>query len=217
MLDEIMGLSAAASGLRTAVTYGASDVLVQQLAQGAAADLFISDVRAAMDFAIEHGLVKAETRRSLAVNRLVLVAPKDSSLIEVLLGPGTRLSALAGQGRIAAGYAETLATGAARSALESLGLWADAETRLSTAETSRDAAALVGRGEAPLGIVFVSDARFDPAVKVVGVFPETSHPPIVYEAGVTMGAGINAPALLDFLQSAAARTAFEKAGYLPLK
>ncbi|WP_170263324.1 molybdate ABC transporter substrate-binding protein [Blastochloris sulfoviridis] len=216
-LDDIVGLYTAASGLRVMVTYGASDALAETLDQGAAADLFISDVRAAMDLAVDRRLVKAESRRSLASNRLVLVAPKDSSLIEVLLGPGTRLSTLAGQGRIAVGAAEAMPGAVVRTALESLGLWADAEPCLTAAETSRAAVAMVGRGEAPLGIVFVSDSRFDPAVKVVGIFPETSHRPIVYEGALTATAGISAPALLDFLQSAAARAAFEKAGYLTLK
>ncbi|BBF94204.1 molybdate ABC transporter substrate-binding protein [Blastochloris tepida] len=216
-LDDIVGLYTAASGLRVTVTYGPSDSLVETLDQGGAADLFISDVRGAMELAVERRLVKAESRRSLASNRLVLVAPKDSSLIEVLLGPGTRLSTLAGQGRIAVGAAQAMPGAVVRAALESLGLWADAEPCLTAVETSRAAVAMVGRGEAPLGIVFVSDARSDPAVKVVGIFPETSHRPIVYEGALTATAGISAPALLDFIQSAAARAAFEKAGYLTLK
>ncbi|ALK10752.1 molybdate ABC transporter substrate-binding protein [Blastochloris viridis] len=213
-LDEIAGLHADATGTAATVSYGASDALVQQLADGAPADLLISDAHAAMDRAIRNQLIRADTRRRIVGNRLVLVAQKTSSLIEVLLGPGTRLSALVQDGRIAIGEAEMQPGGAARAALESLSLWADAEPRIVTVAGSRLAAAMVGRGEATLAVVFASDARLEPTLKVVGVFPDLSHPPIVYEAGATPSAGAAALALLDFLQAPAAQAAFEKSGFI---
>ena len=167
-----------------------------------------------MDFAVQRRLVRPETRRRLAGNRLVLVAQKTSGLIEVLLGPGTRLSALVQGGRIAIGEAEITPGGAARTALESLALWADAEPCLVSVNTTRAAAAMVGRGEAALGIVFASDARLEPAVKAVGVFPEMSHAPIVYEVGATSSASAGSLAMIAFLQDTAARTVFEKTGFI---
>jgi molybdate transport system substrate-binding protein len=214
-LEEIAGLHAEATGTQVVVSYGSSDGLVQQLNDGAAVDLFVSGEQATMDFAVQRRLVRPETRRRLVGNRLVLVAQKTSSLIEVLLGPGTRLSALVEGGRIAIGAAEMAAGGAARTALESLTLWADAEPCLSSADTSRAAAAMVSRGEATLGIVFASDARLEPAVKAVGVFPEMSHAPIVYEVGATSAASAGSLAMIEFLQDAAARTVFEKTGFIP--
>jgi molybdate transport system substrate-binding protein len=213
-LDEIASLRAEATGTQVAVTYGASDALVQQLNDGAPADLLVSGEQAAMDFAVERRLIRPETRCRLVGNRLVLVAQKTSGLIEVLLGPGTRLSQLVQGGRIAIGEPEMQAGGVARAALESLGLWADAEPCAVAVDTSRAAAALVGRGEATLGVVFASDARLEPAVKVVGVFPEMSHAPIVYEAGATLASSAGGLALLDFLQDAAARAVFEKCGFI---
>ncbi|NJL08540.1 MAG: solute-binding protein, partial [Methylacidiphilales bacterium] len=103
--------------------------------------------------------------------------------------------------------------GAARTALESLTLWDDAAPCTVTVETSQAVAAMVGRGEATLGIVFASDARLEPAVKVVGVFPETSHSPIVYEVGATSTASAGGLAMIEFLQAATALTVFEKAGF----
>ena len=167
-----------------------------------------------MDLAIQHRLIRPETRRRLVGNRLVLVAEKTSSLIEVLLGPGTRLSALVQNGRIAIGDAEMQPGGAARSALESLGLWADAEPCVVAVDTSLAAAVRVGRGEASLGIVFASDARLEPAIKVVGVFPEMSHAPILYEAGATSSASAGSLAMLDFLQDRRAQAVFEKSGFI---
>lgn len=213
-LDEIAGLHAAASGTPVTVRYGTSDRLVQQLNDGAAVDLFVSGEQATMDFAVQRRLVRPETRCRLAGNRLVLVAPKTSSLIEVLLSPGTRLSALVQGGRIALGEEEMAPGGAARTALESLTLWADAEPCLMTVDTSRMAAEMVGRGEAALGIVFASDARPEMAVKMVGVFPEVSHAPIVYEVGATATASADGLAMIAFLQDAAARAVFEKAGFI---
>jgi molybdate transport system substrate-binding protein len=214
-LEEIASLHAEATGTQVVVSYGSSDGLVQQLRDGAAADLFVSAEQAAMDLAVERHLVQPDTRRRLVGNRLVLVAPKTSGLIEVLLGPGTRLSQLVEGGRIAIGEAEMAPGGAARTALESLTLLPDAEPCTVRVDSSRAAAAMVGRGEATLGIAFASDARLEPAVKVVGVFPEMSHAPIVYEVGATASARTGSLAMIEFLQDSAARTVFEKTGFIP--
>lgn len=216
-LDEILPLHQAAAGVRSVASYGSSAALARQIEQGAPADIFISADREWMDYVAQRNLIRPETRADLVGNRLVLVAPRESSLIEVALGPATRLSALAGQGRIAIGETRAVPAGRyARSALETLGLWADVEQRLAQVETVRVALALVARGEAPLGIVYASDARAEPGVKVVGVFPETSHPRIVYPMAATRQDSEGARLLLAYLAGRDAMAVFERAGFLPL-
>ena len=159
---------------------------MKQIEQGAPADVFSSADSSGWTTAPNANLIKTDTRFNLLGNRLVLIAPKDSKIADVTIGPGFDLAALAGDGRIAVGDVRAVPAGLyAKAALEKLGVWAAVEPKLAMAENVRAALVLVARGEAPLGIVYETDAKIDPGVKIVGVFPEDSHPPIIYPVALT--------------------------------
>jgi len=213
-LDEVNTAYGARSAAKIVVSYAASSALMKQIEQGAPADVFISADLEWMDYGAQKKLIKDDTRANLLGNKLVLIAPKDSKLAEVTIGPGFDLARLAGDGRIATGDVRAVPVGRyAKAALEKLGAWAAAEPKMAMAENVRAALALVGRGEAPLGIVYETDAKVEPNVKIVGVFPDTSHPPITYPFALTATAKPAAAPYLSFLRSQAAKAIFEKYGF----
>jgi molybdate transport system substrate-binding protein len=187
---------------------------MKQIEQGAPADVFLSADIDWMDYGAKHNLIKNDTRFDLLGNRLVLIAPKDSAIGQVNIGPGFDLAALAGSGRIAVGDVRAVPAGLyAKAALEKLGSWAAVEPKLAMAESVRGALVLVSRGEAPLGIVYETDAKIEPAVKIVGTFPADSHPPIVYPVALTAAAKPEAVPYLAFLRTRQAKTIFEGYGF----
>jgi len=190
---------------------------MKQIEQGAPADIYLSADLKWMDYGAERKLINAATRVNLLGNRLVLIAPKDSKIDAVTIAPGFDLAALAGNGRIATGDVRAVPAGLyAKAALEKLGVWPAVEPKLAMAENVRAALVLVARGEAPFGIVYETDARVDPGVKIVGVFPEDSHPPIIYPVAMTAVAKTDAAAYLGFLRTAAAKAIFEHYGFTVL-
>ena len=193
-------------GPRPVLSYAASSALARQIEQGAPADLFVSADREWMDHLERRGHLRAGTRVTLAANRLVLVAPAAGPPPTLRVEPGFALAAALGPGgRLAVGDVAAVPAGRyAKAALESLGVWRSVSDRLAQAENVRVALALVARGEAPLGIVYATDARAEPRVRVVGAFPETIHPPIVHPAAVTASSrSARAGAFLEFLRSPA--------------
>jgi molybdate transport system substrate-binding protein len=202
------------TGRKPVISYAASNVLAKQMEAGAPADLFFSADLDWMDYAASKGLIRPETRANLLGNALVLIAPKDSSL-QVSLRPGLDLGSLLGQERLAMGHVEAVPAGKyGRAALESLGAWEGVKGRLAQTENVRAALVLVSRGEAPLGIVYRTDAATDPKVRIVAAFPEGSHPPIVYPVALTKdSANPDAASFLAFLKSGRARPHFEKQGF----
>lgn len=214
-LDEAIAAYGAATGAKVTASYAASSALAKQIEQGAPAHLFISADLDWMDYLQERDLIVPETRKNLLGNSLVLVAGKDSKVGEATIGQGFDLAALLGDGRLAVGDVKAVPAGKyAKAALEALGAWGGVQDKLAQAENVRAALALVARGEAPLGIVYRTDAASDPSVRIVGTFPVGSHPPIVYPAAVTKaGEGGGAPDFLRFLLGAAARSAFERQGF----
>lgn len=151
---------------------------------------------------------------NLLGNTLVLIAGKDSKLGNVTINPSLDLAGLAGEGRIATGDVRAVPVGIyARNALQKLGLWDAVEPKLAMVGNVRAALVLVARGEAPLGIVYATDAKVEPAVKIIAAFPDESHEPIVYPAAGTPGAKPAAALYLSFLRSAAARGIFEHYGF----
>ena len=213
-LDDVDAAFAKAGGGKVVASYAASSTLVRQIEQGAPADVFISADADWMDYARDKRLIRDDTRVDLLGNRLVLIAPKTSALAEVTIGPSFDLAALAGDGRIVTGDMRAVPVGRyARAALEKLGAWRTAEPKMAMAENVRAALALVARGEAPLGIVYETDARVEPNVKIIGRFPEDSHPPIVYPVAATVTAKPDVGRYLAFLRSAEAKAAFERHGF----
>jgi molybdate transport system substrate-binding protein len=210
-LKEALDAAAAAfvrerGGPRPVLSYAASPALARQIEQGAPADLFVSADRDWMDHLERGGHLRAGTRTTLAANRLVLVGPASGAAAVPPIEPGFALAAALGPGgRLAVGDVAAVPAGRyARAALESLGIWASVAGRLAQTENVRVALALVARGEAPLGIVYATDARAEPRVRVLGMFPEASHPPIVYPAALTAASrSSRATAFLEFLRSPA--------------
>jgi molybdate transport system substrate-binding protein len=189
-------------------------VLAKQIEQTAPADVFASADLEWMDYVEQKKLIKGGTRVNLLGNKLVLIAPKDSKIGDVTIGQGFDLAKLAGDGRIAVADVRAVPAGKyAKAALEKLGGWAAAEPKLASAENVRASLALVGRGEAPLGIVYETDAKVEKNVKIVGYFPEDSHPPITYPVALTANAKPEAAQYLAFLRSGLAKTVFETYGF----
>ncbi len=216
-LDEVSAAYTAKSGVKVVASYAASSALAKQLEQGAPADIFISADTDWMDYSIGKKSVTESTRVDLLGNKIVLIAPKDSKIDKVAIGQGFDLAKLAGDGKIATGDVKAVPVGKyAKAALEKLGAWQAAESKFAMAESVRAALALVARGEAVLGIVYETDAKVEPGVKIVGSFPADSHPAIIYPVAATSAAKTDAAGYLAFLRSAAAKSIFEKYGFTVL-
>jgi molybdate transport system substrate-binding protein len=197
-------------------SFAASSALARQLEAGAPADVFLSADVEWMDYAQARGLIVRATRRDLLGNHLVLIAPA-SSRIALEIKPGFALSEALGDGRLATGDPDYVPVGKyARQALTKLGVWSDVANRLVRAENVRTALAFVARGEAPLGIVYATDAKIEPAVRIVGTFPDDTHLPIIYPVAATHGAHTGAHRFVEFLSKEAARARFHELGFIPL-
>ena len=214
-LDDVDAAFTKTSGIKVTASYAASSALAKQIEQGAPADVFISADLRWMDYLAEHKMIETDTRVSLLGNRLVLIAPKDSKLDHVTVGQGFDIAKLAGNGRIAVADVRAVPAGLyAKAALTKLGVWAAAEPKLAQAENVRATLAYVARGETPLGIVYETDAKVEPKVKVVGIFPANSHPPITYPVAATASTKkTDLPKYLAFLRSKEAKDIFEKYGF----
>lgn len=213
-VDNINAAFTKATGIKTSSSYAASSALAKQIESGAPADLFASADLDWMDYVAQRNLIKPDTRTNLLGNRLVLIAPKDSKLGNGTIGPGFDLAELAGDGRVATGDVRAVPAGKyAKAALEKLGAWAAAERKFAMADNVRAALVLVGRGEAALGIVYETDAKVEPNVKIIGHFPADSHPAIVYPVALTATAKPQAARYLNFLRSTTAKSVFETYGF----
>jgi molybdate transport system substrate-binding protein len=216
-LDEVNAVYKQAKGINVTTSYAGSGALIKQIEQGAPAQVFISADLESMDYGFMKKAVQEKSRVNLLGNRLVLIAAADSKQSNVVIGKDTDIAALAGSGRIATGDVKAVPVGRyAHAALEKLGQWKAVEPKLAQVENVRLALSLVARGEAPLGIVYETDARVEPKVKIIGAFPADSHPPIIYPAALTNAAKPETAAYLDFLQSPPARAIFEKRGFTVL-
>ena len=213
-LDEVDAAYTAKTGVKFSVSYAASSVLARQIEQGAPADVFVSADIDWMDYAISRKTINESTRVNLLGNSIVLIAPKPSGIGNIDIAQGFDLAKLAGDGRIATGDVKSVPVGKyAKAALEKLGAWQAAEPKFAMAESVRAALTLVARGEAGLGVVYATDARVEPGVKIVGTFPSDSHPAIIYPVAATTRAKAETSDYLAFLRSSAARTIFEKHGF----
>ena len=213
-LDDIDTAYTAKTGIKIVASYAASSALAKQIEQGAPADIFLSADTDWMDYAATRKAINEPTRINLLGNSIVLIAPKDSKIDKVSIGQGFDLAKLAGNGKIATGDVSAVPVGKyAKAALEKFGAWQAAEPKFAMAESVRAALTLVARGEAALGIVYSTDARVEPAVKIVGTFPADSHPPIIYPVAATTTAKPEAASYLAFLRSSAAKAIFEKYGF----
>jgi len=212
-LKEIAGDYQKQSGKTVAVSLAASSALARQIEASGGADIFISADLDWMDYLDNKGLIQHDTRENLLGNRLVLVAGKDVST-NLTIAPHFDLAGALKGGRLAMADPDSVPAGKyGRTALISLGVWNGVIDHVVNAENVRVALAYVARGEAPMGIVYETDAKADPNVKMVGVFPENSHQPILYPAALVKDAKPESRAFLAYLASPAARAVFEKDGF----
>jgi molybdate transport system substrate-binding protein len=197
-------------------SFAASSTLARQIESGAPADVFFSADLDWMDYLQARNLIQPQSRHDVLGNRLVLIAPVDSS-ISLKIEPNFPLATALGKNRLATGDPDSVPVGRyARSALTNLGIWNEISDRLIRADSVRAALAFVDRGEAPLGIVYETDALIDKNVRVVDVFPANSHTPIVYPIALTSVAGPAAAKFVDYIRSSAADPTFKAYGFLPL-
>ena len=215
-LDEVDGAFSAKSGVPVKVSYAASSVLAKQIEAGAPAEVFLSADREWMDYLDSRALISRDSRRELLGNALVLIAPVGSTL-KLAIAPGFDLAGALGAGRLSCADPDTVPAGRyARAALVQLGVWDRIEARLLRAENVRAALAYVARAEAPLGIVYRTDAQAEKRVRVVGTFPADTHPPITYPLALTLSARARAAQYAEFLTGQAAREIFTRYGFAVL-
>jgi molybdate transport system substrate-binding protein len=215
-LDAVAADWSEASRHTATISYAGSSALARQIEAGAPADVFFSADLDWMDYLEERGLVDTATRRSLLSNRIVLVGAAGAAPIEI--APGLDLERALGGGKLAMANVEAVPAGRyGRAALESLEVWESVADDVAQADNVRAALALVALGEAPLGIVYATDARAEPKVEVLGVFPDDMHPPIVYPVARTASSPSDAAtSFLDFLATPTARATFEAEGFTVL-
>jgi|HubBroStandDraft_1064217.scaffolds.fasta_scaffold221204_1 molybdate transport system substrate-binding protein len=216
-LDEVDTAYTAQSHGAVRASYAASSALARQIEQGAPADAFISADSDWMDYLAQRKLIVTASRRDVLTNHLALIAPVGST-VRLTMRKGFPLAQSLGDGRLAIAGPEVPAGKYGRASLQALGVLDSVKDHLASAENVRGALAFVAQGEAPLGIVYDTDAKTEPKVKIVGLFPDDSHPRIVYPAAVvtaspsTTGAG----AYLTFLQGPQASAIFKRYGFIVL-
>jgi len=213
-LDNVNDACEADVGAKANISYAASSALAKQIEEGAPADVFISADLDWMKYLSDKGLTQKASEVRLLGNRIVLIAPKDSSA-DVTIGQGFDLAAAVGDGKLAMANVDSVPAGKyGKAALEKLGAWDGVSGKVAQAENVRAALKFVSTGEAALGIVYQTDAAADPGVKIIGTFPEDSHPPIVYPVGLTASTkDAEAAKFEECLQTDKAKALFEKEGF----
>lgn len=217
VIEEIGAAYAQATGVTVRPSFAASSALARQIESGARADVFFSADTEWMDYLQARQLLKNDSRRDVVGNALVLIAPVDSE-VQLKIAPGFPLDKALGDGRLATGDPDTVPVGKyARAALTHLGVWSAVAAKVARAENVRAALAFVDRGEAPLGIVYATDALVDKKVRIVDTFPANSHPPITYPIAETATARPAAAAFVAYLRGPEGQAVFRKYGFAPLR
>jgi molybdate transport system substrate-binding protein len=212
-LKQVADAWRARTGKTVTLSFGASSTLARQIEQGAPADIFFSADTDWMDTLARGGHIAAASRKDLLGNRLVLVAAPGAKPAPPI-APGFALARALGDGRLAMADPASVPAGKyAKAALTALGVWDSVAPKVVNAENVRVALEYVARGEAPYGIVYATDAKIAPQVKLAGIFPESSHAPIIYPVALTTTAAPEASNFLAFLSGRQARVLFEKAGF----
>lgn len=214
VLEQVGPLYTKQSNVPVTFSFAATSALARQIESGARVDVFFSADEDWMNYLQQRRLIDPATRSDVLGNRLALIAPKDNKVSLKLERGAKLLAALGADGRLSTGDPDSVPIGKyAKAALTNLDLWSAVEPRLARAENVRVALMYVARGEAPLGIVYATDAAVEPQVRIVDVFPESSHAPISYPVAATSRASANAASFLKFLRSDTARAIFTRAGF----
>jgi molybdate transport system substrate-binding protein len=215
-LQEIGTAYGREKGTRVVFSFAASMTLARQIELSTGPDLFIAADTESMDYRDQRNRIAKTSRRNLLANRLVLVAPANSN-VALTIAPQMKLADALRGGRLAMANVDSVPAGRyGKAALTALGVWTSVADRLAQGEDVRAALAYVARGEAPLGIVYATDARVEQRVRVVGAFPENTHPPVVYPAALTPEASREAAQFFMYLRGPQARAVFERFGFTVL-
>lgn len=214
-LDEV-GAAYAKTGGEARFSYAASSAIARQIEQGAPADVYVSADSDWMNYLAERKLIVVASRRDLLTNRLALIAPADSKAT-IRIGRGMPLAKALGPGRLAVAGPDVPAGKYAKASLSALGVWDSVSGKLAQAENVRTALQYVARGETPFGIVYDTDAKVEPKVRIVGLFPDATHPKIVYPAAVVAASNNpDAAKFLAYMGSPPAAAIFRKYGFTVL-
>ena len=215
-LDEAGRQYEQRSGNKVINSYAASSALARQIENGAPADLFISADTDWMDHVEKRNLLKPGTRINLLRNEIVLIAPAASA-VAVEIKRNFPLAQLLGDNRLAMADPDSVPAGKyGKAALQALGVWPSVANKVARAENVTAALLFVSRAEAPLGIVYRTDAVSDKRVRIVGAFPAGTHPPVVYPAALLVsGKSPNAAKFFEYLKSGSAMEIFRKHGFMP--
>jgi len=213
-VGEIGNQFTRATGIPIKPSFAASSALAKQIESGAPVGVFFSADEEWMNYLEERELLAAGTRRDVLANKLVVVVPSDSTVTSLKLDSGASVVAAFGKSHVATGDPDSVPVGKyAKAALTKLGAWEQVAPQLVRAENVRSALAFVARGEAPFGIVYLTDAKAEKRVKLVGTFPAETHPPIRYPISVTTKGDANARRFVTFVCSKQASAIFEKYGF----
>jgi len=217
-LTAVGDVWAAQTGNAVAYSFAGTSALANQIAQGAPADVFIAASVDWMDKLAESGDIRTGTRRDIVGNSLVLIA-HGAGAAPVTLDASLDLAALLGGGKLAMALVDSVPAGQyGKEALTSLNLWDGISAQVAQAENVVGALNFVSAGEAPLGIVYATDAKGVANVSIIGTFPATSHKPITYPAAITsVSASAAADDFLAFLSSDQAGEIWQDAGFVVLK
>lgn len=214
-LDEV-GAQYAKSGGDARFSYAASSAIARQIEQGAPADIYVSADTDWMNYLAQRKLIVAASRRDLLTNHLALIAPADSK-VALKIGRGMPLARALGDGRLAVAGPDVPAGKYAKASLNALGVWDSVSVQLAQAENVRMALQYVARGESPLGIVYDTDAKVEPKVRIVGLFPEGTHPKIVYPVAIVAASkNPDAAKFMAYLSGPQAVAVFRKYGFTVL-
>jgi molybdate transport system substrate-binding protein len=214
-LDDAIAAYEKSGGGKVVASYAASSALARQIDSGANADIFISADLDWMNDVEKHNLIDKATRKNFLGNKIVLIAPTAAHAAMVDIRPGFDLKGLLKDGRLAMANPDAVPAGKyGKAALEKLGVWDSVKDKVASAENVRGALLFVDRNETPYGIVYATDAAADKNVAIVGQFTDDTHPPIIYPIALTTANNDpDAKKFLSFLESAAAKPAFEKQGF----
>ncbi len=214
-VSEIGDIYAKRYQVRFLPSFASSSTLAKQIENGAPADIYLSANTAWMSYLEKEKLIESGTRIDLLSNRIVLIAPSDSHLKQIQITPGFNLQNLIGDGRLSMGDPDHVPAGIyGRHALKNLGVWSGIKNQVARSKDVRAALTLVEQGEAPVGLVYATDAAMTEKVKVTGTFPLSSHPPIIYPVAVVAGKRSTATdRFMALLRSPEAGTVFEQFGF----
>jgi molybdate transport system substrate-binding protein len=212
-VTEVSAAFTQETGIAVKTSFAASSVLARQIEAGAPATVFFAADEEWMDYLEKRKLLAPGSRNDVLGNQLVLVAPADST-VTVKITSGPALVQGLGGARIATGDPDSVPVGKyAKAALIKLGVWEQVEGRLVRAEDVRSALAFIARGDAPFGIVYLTDAKIEKRVKLLDVFPQDTYPPIRYPIAMTAGAGADASRFVEFVTGKRAAGIFQSYGF----